>query len=519
MRKLFCRNQKSEINEVSSKAQKGCSKIKKERASKIDSQRKGRVLWRVSVHQLIKVLTVLLLVDVVVSIYGYYWGNDYSPIVDIVACVLVFLLMLALFSEGGFSFILQKSNNSKDDCTFLSKEECPYSSIKDCPHNTSHCCAFKQEPRNKWKINLLALVLIVSLVVYVITFFIVLPGEVSVDIIKSICLSVFVASVMAFLVDIPGKMKEYQSYFVDLLSSNEYLKQMDESALMDLRAKITWILHSKDIPNMPKGLIDLDGELCDMLRKPFFRDYSQINDVRCTGDEFVKTIKTQYSAFNPYGFSHPVIMDIGLGIEMIIPEPNVYDDDASLQAFVEDKLSIKRFCIIFDDRKEEVDLRPYVQIVYKRHGRGEWSGNQDSRRVQIHLINKDENRPVLSDIIVDNNQQKSDISVKLDENRTYSRLDCEIKNKIQVELDYIIKVTNKDKLFSKKLRYPVKYLYFEYAFDKDSDYEIDGQLIGTMIDPSDRLINVSEDRKRITMRTNAWLLPRNGVVVVINKKD
>lgn len=469
----------------------------------------------ISYNHVLRTLAIFILVDAMVSTIAFFCGRDLSPTVDIVAFVLVSISLWLLYSSRGFTILLKRAPQ-KEDCQFLTKEECPYSSMDDCPHNTSHCCAYKQESKGKWKINVLYIVFSISLLVYAASFFIdELNDKEWVEVIlRNICLSVIVASIMAFLVDIPGKMKEYQSYFVDLLSSNDYLKRLDEDELMKLREKITWILHMKDIPNMPKGLIKLDNELCNMLRAPFFKEYSQRHDVRIEGELFVKDIKTQYRAFNPYRKTHPVTMDIGLGIELLVPKGDMYSDDNKLIEFVKKCIQINRFSIIPDGKPEE-DLCPGLQIVIKRRNEYVLNGlvldGQD--RVSVHIINKQAKQSVEDE---NANKGKKEISViidqSIDEHFYYT-----FEDKIQVELDYCVRVTNKDPLFTKKLRYPVKYLYFDYAIDGKSEYTLDGQIIGTMIEPSEKLINLSTDKKRITMRTNSWLLPKNGVVVVINK--
>lgn len=489
------------------------------------NQLKGkREKWSVSICGIIKALSCLILADVILSVCLFYAKRDMSPVSDFIALSLVSLILLLLFTQRGFIVEIRRIIWKEEDCQFLTKEECPYGDIKDCPYNTNHCCAYKKEHKGRWKLNVLVLVFVLSLVVYVSSFFIpVLKDTDWVDgILRSVCLSVIVAAVMAFLVDIPGKMKEYQSYFVDLLSSNEYLKRLDESELMKLREKITWILHVKDIPNMPKGLIKLDNELCNMLRAPFFKEYSQHNDVKKVGDYFVKSIKTQYRAFNPYSKSHPVSMDIGLGIEMLVPDKDIFGDDEKLTQFVRDSIEIKKFSIQKDGAPEE-DLRISSRVVFKRREEIESKDGtvNGQERVLVHIVGiapyKNQPSHAPSGVNQQNQQLKND--VQLDQTITDTRFDVEFNDKILVELDYVIRVTDKDALFTKKLRYPVKYLFFEYAIDQQMDYTLDGQIIGTMIDPSDKLIDVSADKKRITMRTNSWLLPRNGVVVVINKNE
>ena len=77
-----------------------------------------------------------------------------------------------------------------------------------------------------------------------------------------------------------------KAIFVDILTSYDYLKTMDEERLTNLRKRVTRQLHVKDFPHMAEGLIDLDERFCKMLKHPYFSEYSQIVNVQEFPKEF-----------------------------------------------------------------------------------------------------------------------------------------------------------------------------------------------------------------------------------------
>lgn len=525
MMKLFCGKNKNDEKEGDSpESKKNIPDGNNARAPKKSEEKSGKVLWQLSVHRLIKIIAILLSVDVVVSICALYFDRDFSPVVDMVAFALVSILLFALFTKNGFSIIIRKSNLRKDDCTFLSKEECPYASIKDCPHNTTHCCAFKPEPRNKWKINVLALVMIGAFAVYIFSFLIKFPADCEgIEIIKNICLSVIVASVMAFLVDIPGKMKEYQSYFVDLLSSNEYLKHMSEEDLSQLRKSITRVQHSKDVKCMPKGLIKFDESVCEMLRSPFYKEYRQITTVELTEETGIleKKVIIHAVAFNPYRNDKPVKMDIGFNHSIIIPVPKDVEW-GNMKGEIRKYFSIKRFDVSFgDDIRETYDLKKFIKIVYRDAVK---DGSDYNCLIYVLLDDR------IKDLCLESlkyglstlnaAEQNDEMSIEYQPNIEKDNLIIEFLDKIRFTLEYELKVPQDDILYTKSLRYPVQHFALDYSLTKGMEkYKLYGLLMGSMLEYPNSTVRLSNNERTVSLQTSSWLLPKNGAIIVHNKTD
>lgn len=96
-----------------------------------------------------------------------------------------------------------------------------------------------------------------------------------VTILSGVSISIIAGAILTYIIDIPSKLKEYETSFLNALSSNNYLKSLDESKLIQLRKDTTEQLHAKNAPFMATGLIDIDQRICDLLKQPYYTRYRQ----------------------------------------------------------------------------------------------------------------------------------------------------------------------------------------------------------------------------------------------------
>lgn len=87
-------------------------------------------------------------------------------------------------------------------------------------------------------------------------------------------------------------------------------------------------------------------------------------------------------------------------------------------------------------------------------------------------------------------------------------------DKIRVFLEYIVVVPVEDNSYTKRLRYPVKYYNLDYKLEENVQFTLAGQIMGTLIDQGDVATDIDKKKKRISLKTRNWLLPKNGVVIV-----
>ena len=455
----------------------------------------------------------------------------------------------------------------KEKCTYSSKEACPYSGVGDCPYDVRACFVYQEIKPVKKRVYIISFLFFLSIVISLVPELFKDTNIMSnielkefslftiVRMLQPITQSVIAAIIISFIIDIPERIKEYKGFFVDILTSYDYLKTMDEETLTDLRKRVTRQLHIKDFPNMAEGLIDLDERFCKMLKQPYFSEYSQVVSVQGNRPEFenekknkqesknvidfnefiFKSHKTEYVAINPMHTNTPIKMDIGQ-YNCVKFQSKDYIIEAQ-QIF-----KIKKFTIIFDDDKRAYDLMPYVSVAVSTE---KMDGLIYNGIVSIRPKDVENNRdnPFSLEFFkakekVTNEKEPQNPKGEETQSSTgdgecssavlakYFPVDkvshvglwASFHKKIQVKLEFFIAVPKVDVCYTKRLRYPVKLFNLDYSLNTDIEgYSVVGQMMGTLIDQPDVSTDLSLDEKRVTMRTHNWLLPKNGAVVVHRK--
>ena len=446
------------------------------------------------------------------------WEWNVSSIFRCTSLVLLGIIAIINFGWCWFVKFILRLVKTKENCPCYSKEECPYGDKDECVYDTTSCRAYGKSKKKRMN-GFLWPLLILSLSVTV--FFELAKGGSSsimdtvtnfnIDTLYSILqpiLNSFIAAIIvSLLIDVPGRMKEYQTYFVELLSSSDYLKKMTEAELTKLRKDVTWLLHVKDYPNMPKKLIDMDERFCNMLKMPYYKEYSQTVHIQKKDDSFLrKKISIEYIVFNPQHKDHPIAIDISFSNSLKF-EQEVNEENAK-QLFV-----IKKYTCAIDDFDQDMDLMPLIDIgVSEGHRDGFMYNGRIAIIPKDPTINKE--HPLVGHVIGLNKASTDGIKYKTIAESGKSHLYLSFCDKIRVKLQYEVVVPVSDIIYTKRLRYPAKYFHLDYTLGEDVDYMVVGQLIGTLMDQPDVSIDVSENKKSIKMHTHNWLLPKNGAVIV-----
>ena len=446
---------------------------------------------------------------------------DWSiTISSICRCVSLFFLFLVAFINFGWCPLVRFIRDLlkiKERCSCYSKEDCPYGDKSECVYDTTNCRAFDKRGAKKQKCYLWPL-LILSLCI-TIFFELTIENHQLQDIfndfdantlykiLQPILNSFIAAIIVSLLIDIPGRMKEYQTYFVELLSSSDYLKKMTETELTNLRKEVTWLLHVKDYPNMPKKLIDMDERFCRMLKMPYYKEYSQTVIIQKADNSYLrKKVSIEYTAFNPQHKDNPVSMDIGFCNSLCF-DTDVSTDNAK-KMFV-----IKKLTCAFDNFEQEKDLTPFVRIGVSKENRDGFMYNGRVALMPLGTSSNKEN-PLNVYAMVTNSGTDHEVKYESIEESGKAHLFISFHDKIKVKIQCEILVPDTDISYTKRLRYPAKYFHLDYRIAGGIDYTVVGQLIGTLMDQPDVTIDVSEDKKSIKMNTHNWLLPKNGAVIV-----
>ena len=432
------------------------------------------------------------------------------------------------FGWGRIVCFLNDKFIEKDNCPYYSKNQCPYGSIAQCPYNTSGCYAFPKAQKSQKKSYWLFSFVIIAIIIIAISVLYKDPGmnnvtvffdykklntEKILNILQTISVSFIGAVCVAYLFDIPGRMAEYKNYFINLLSSSDYLKKMEEKDLLELRTRITWLLHIKDVPNMPRGLISLDEKICKMLKEPYFKEYTQIINLERNKDEGApgtlhKKISIEYTAFNPYNDQHPVIMDIGLANS--VKFSNGFSVDEAKKLF-----KLTDFTVYLDSNEKKYDLKSHIEIKIVKENE---DGLLYNGKILLAPCGNESNKDAPLNIFSLNsvsNIENTEINYKETDSSSNIGLYMKFSDKIKVKLQYEIVVPEEDGSFTKRLRYPVKYFHIDYTLGEGmEDCILAGQLLGTLIDQNNVSVEMSENKRHICMKTHSWLLPKNGAVIV-----
>lgn len=172
-------------------------------------------------------------------------------------------------------------------------KSCGYSSIAECPYKTETECNFdkttcylidsKKKRKTDKSTNIrIGVCMILGLFLYTLSVVAAGTEEYSFKyskyiypVLGAVCLSLISGSILAMVIDIPSKLKDYETSFINALASNSYLKSLSEERLTRLRNDITEQLHKAKAPCMAKGLINIDQNILDLLRQPYYTRYRQ----------------------------------------------------------------------------------------------------------------------------------------------------------------------------------------------------------------------------------------------------
>ena len=450
---------------------------------------------------LISLNTILIL-----SLIGLLIGNmvTWPKIVEVCYWIALLTSITILF----ISLIDLKQKRA--DCPFTLKQDCPYNKLSQCPYDTRYCHAFQTNKKTKIRRYIFVVLLFVAIILYVLSLIFFHDKNTLWKTIETISLSVISAGIVAILIDLPGKMKEYQSYFVDLLSSNEYLKHLDEEGLSNLRQRVTWLQHAQDYPNMPRELLQLDESICKMMRAPYFKRFSQIMMLTKKDDFIHKRCSVEYTVQNPGANGDTASVDIGLSNSVIFSQKALTIDEI-LKKEANNILRIHKFVAYIDGSTTAYDLKPHTRIlIYK----GKSDNSNYNGEIHIAPLKSYSNKlSPLSAKDLAKSKKYSPITEIADSNEI--DLFIKFQKELIIKFEYEIIVPSKDKCFSKRLRYPVQEFLLDYSLlDGFDGITISGDLIGTLIDSKDISLFQSEDKKRLIFNTKSWLLPKNGVFIV-----
>lgn len=379
--------------------------------------------------------------------------------------------------------LFDKSKKSETrTCNFTNLSECPYASVDECKFNKKNCFRKKKAPIFTITTLKILVVILVGLLITLVSIYLdanvkFTGSHLVFGALSSIAVSLIAGAVLAWMIDIPSKLKEYENSIVNVLVSNNYLKSLDEERLTQLRKDVTEQLHKVNVPCMARGLIDIDQKICNLLKQPYYTRYRQT--VVCKKDEvngvIVKHHTIDYKLINPYSVNSKATEYISIANLVLSNGKDNMTDKAITDVRIR--------CIIDDGQAQ--DLSSEIEFD---------SSSVDSRETfydtKVELVAK-------------NDKYKGD----------KKGLKIEFDKSLEVKMSYDIVVDKDDISFTKRLRHPAKNFRLDYTFETTSPIKIFGQLFGTELKQSDFLIRYPLPNS-VSLESFEWLLPDNGAIVV-----
>lgn len=379
--------------------------------------------------------------------------------------------------------LFDKSKKSETrTCNFTNLSECPYASVDECKFNKKNCFRKKKAPIFTITTLKILVVILVGLLITLVSIYLdanvkFTGSHLVFGALSSIAVSLIAGAVLAWMIDIPSKLKEYENSIVNALVSNNYLKSLDEERLTLLRKDVTEQLHKVNVPCMARGLIDINQKICNLLKQPYYTRYRQT--VVCKKDEvngvIVKHHTIDYKLINPYSVNSKATEYISIANLVLSNGKDNMKDKAITDVRIR--------CIIDDGQAQNLSS----EIEFD-------SSSVDSRETfydtKVELVAK-------------NDSYKGD----------KKGLKIEFDKSLEVKMSYDIVVDKDDISFTKRLRHPAKNFRLDYTFETTSPIKIFGQLFGTELKQSDFLIRYPLPNS-VSLESFEWLLPDNGAIVV-----
>lgn len=378
------------------------------------------------------------------------------------------------------AFFRRKKSKSKKQktgtCYFDNIDDCPYFTQDDCPDKKKNCHHSENHQRNVrfwvWK-KLIAWILVAIACILISSAYFKIPCPRIHEVVCGVSMSIIAGVVISLIIDLPKSLRRNEESILNALSSDGYIKKLNNEKLRGLRDKITELLYKKDAPKLPKGLIDVDRKICELLMEPYFDYYSRKDICRIVkkpnGKTYLeKTVNINYMLVNPQGGLQEQTDKVAMNSSM-----RVADDDN-----INDLIKIRKVKVTIDKQKP-FDIQNEIRL-YKDDQVG-----MNNYNCRVHWSKSDE------------------------------ELDPHIykyRNSIAVEMTYVVLLPTTDIWHTTKLRYAAKNYHMDCSYD-NPQIQIYGQVMGTLIENVDFSIN-NIDNNHITIDVYNWLLPKNGTIIV-----
>lgn len=303
------------------------------------------------------------------------------------------------------------------------------------------------------------------------------------DILEGTAISCIAGLIITHAIDLRSKLKEYETSFLNALSSNNYVRQLSRGQLQQLRLDVTKALHYNNSPNISDGLIHLDNDICELLEKVYCIKYRQTTI--CSNDP-----------------DHNGMVRKKNNVEYVLVNPRM-DEMDELIAFHNLYKKCKE-----DDKVDAYFLDFDISLFTKDNDKEEYKKIGEQDKQEFGLIEGQKPNP---------DKEFYNASVYYGRKKTGEEGRwVKFKSKLKVCISFTIITPADDICFTKRVKHPTCNFRLDYFYDSN-DVRLYGQLFGTNIEQSEvSVVNISDNK--ISLETSEWLLPKDGAIVVATRK-
>lgn len=380
------------------------------------------------------------------------------------------------------------------------------------------------------------------------------------DFLSAISASLIAGAIITRAVDLPNLVRSFQDLVVNSFTSKVFLDELDPTTQISLKDDLVKRIHKDN--DIPDSLIKLDSNLSDIIDQAYysyFNEYvtcykkesyenavdrlnsfkgarlvqqpsqtivrpdqaeestvvAQPNKLTCPpkpnsveGFYVVKDIINEFELINPGKKSCKV--DIGLRKSLDLPEKNK----------VSEMFYLQELSVVIDE-SDRIDINVNVET-FSRKPTMRSSSETMTYNSTLGLVvpfghDTESNILTKSNLIHFKRDQNKEPAFSSKENDSPSVLMVEFESRVRVRIKYYIILSANDTHFTRRMRYSAQSFLCEYS--SEDNVQIHGQVLGTLVKQEQISINQCEsDRKRISIQCRGWLLPGNGIFIVLDDK-
>lgn len=313
-----------------------------------------------------------------------------------------------------------------------------------------------------------------------------------------ICSAIIAGFIVSLIIDIKKQAADVQSLIVESFVSDSFLDKLPDYRLSDLREKILELLMLNRYPNLQSGLKDKEREIYDALINPYYDLYRETgvyykNKKFAWGTDsdeesvLFRSVNVKYTIKSPTADTTESIANLSLS--KTIQRPKIGNIKSEKDIFI-----INHFYVTIDN-KERIDIKNDISYQTKPLEEIE---NYYNTSIQVNYTGYQESIKPTCD-------NKKGIFVSFKEN-------------IQVDIYYDIYLPKEDNHFTSRLKYPAKSFRIDCICSDSENVRFYGELLGTFTKNTQIKTSHIKDNM-LSIETSDWLLPRNGVFVILCEKS